>query len=106
MIVECIDRITAFQVTQTEIDNMYDSFCFVYYNEMNQKFRSINILPGSKKRFKKSIKPFWNDNLQSLWNNLCKIEKKFLSSPQGTNIRRTNLISFRVAQRYIQKSKT
>ena len=78
---------------------MYDSFCSVYYKEMNERFRSINIIPGSKTLFRKSIKLFWHDNLQSLWVNLCKIEKKCMSSPQGTYITRTKLVSFRVAQK-------
>ena len=45
---------------------------------MNRLLQSKNVHPKVYKRFKRSTKPFWNDNLSSLWKTLCEKEKLFL----------------------------
>ena len=59
---------------QNEIDKVYA----LYHDEMNRLLQSKNVHPKVYKRFKRSTKPFWNDNLSSLWKTLCEKEKLFL----------------------------
>ncbi len=47
---------------------------------MNVFFKCTNIHPCACKRLHRSFKPFWNSDLQNLWNELRKAVNKFCKS--------------------------
>lgn len=75
-----IENIEQCRSVQDDIDAAYKHLIDTYHNEMNKWFRAKNVHPSSKKRLHRSTKPFWNDQLQNLWNVLCESEKAFLAS--------------------------
>ncbi len=46
---------------------MYEHICNVYYNEIDLWFQSHNVNTVAKKRFRRSAKLFWNNELFYLW---------------------------------------
>ena len=96
-----IDKILESRALQSDIDKMCDDFCNSYYDEMGKCFKIRNIYPQSKKRLKRSVKPFWNDNLQNLWKVLCKNENEFIKAKGNhRNLARHN---FKTAQKEFDK---
>ncbi|WAQ95035.1 hypothetical protein MAR_007506 [Mya arenaria] len=66
-IVNMITRIERCRETQGEIDDIYDYLCEVILKEMSDNIPKARISRRTQKR-RKHTKPFWNDELQSLWN--------------------------------------
>ncbi len=95
-ILQLIERIEQCRSLQTDIDSAYSQVCDMYYKEMNTFFQCKNVYPSAQKRFHKCTKPFWNAELQSLWQKLCQEEKVFLKSSGGN--RRIALSNFKRAQ--------
>ncbi len=77
-LIQLIEDMELLQQTQQEVDNIYMQFCTMYYEEMNIWLKSKNVHPAAYKRFKRRTKPFWNDDLTLLWNDLCEKEKMYL----------------------------
>ncbi len=75
---------------------MYHDFCDMYHKELDKFFRSKNVHPTAKKRLKRCVKPFWSDQLQTMWNDLCKRENVFISSNRFNRARERN--AFKAAQ--------
>jgi len=86
-IFSCIERIEHARSVQNDIDEMYQQFCKVYYDEMDVWFTSRNINRGAKKRFRNSTKPFWSNELMNLWYKVVESENKYLASPQNSRLR-------------------
>ena len=65
---------------QSRINNIYDEFCSVVKNEMQAKLphKDISIKLGQSNKRRRLQKPWWNDELQILWNNMCDSEKAWL----------------------------
>ena len=82
---------------------MYDHLCTIYYDEMDHWFRSHNINQKSRKKFKYSSKPFWNDHLSSLWEQLCIAESQYLNSIQNSKLRKKLLLKFKESQSIFDK---
>ena len=66
--------------SQDEIDQIYDSFCQFYHKEMKKHFKFYNLHKISKRTSKRCRKPFWNDELKSLWLDMCRKERKYVKS--------------------------
>ncbi len=75
-----IEQIEQLHNSQDEVDNLYAELCDIYYHEMNVWFKCKNIHPCARKRLHRILKPFWNSDLQNLWNELRKAENKFCKS--------------------------
>ena len=71
-----IDRLSARNIMQSEIDTLYDSFCKSLFTELDESLGFRFVSKKSKKRFK-NHKPYWNDNLLALWKNMVHAEKEF-----------------------------
>lgn len=97
-IVECIDIIEHTRAVQADVDNSYQEVCNIYYNEMDKWLTYKNINPSAKRRLRHSVKPFWNDELQNLWNDLCKTENEYLSKPQNSRERQRLRMAFKTIQ--------
>ncbi len=87
-ILQCINNIETLQASQQEVDTMYENVCNTYYKEMDLWFKSNNVNSVLKKKFRNSYKPFWNDELTTLWKNVCKAESEYLASHQMSRTRR------------------
>ncbi len=48
-IIQCIERIENARATQTEVDNLYNEFCNIYYSAMVKWYTVQNINSGAKK---------------------------------------------------------
>jgi len=75
---ETINSLESHEVSQLNINKVYDNFCSIVGEEMKQKLKSkVIVISNSinmnkKKRIKK---PWWNDNLTYLFNDMCYTEK-------------------------------
>ena len=76
-------------IGQSRVDDTYNTLCDVYHVEMNQVLDFKEIGPKSKKVFRHRHKPYWNAELQELWNKANKAEKQFLrcSNSDRQNLR-------------------
>jgi hypothetical protein len=99
----CITHIESVLAIQQEIDDIYTMFCNVYYNEMESTLRKKNVHPNSKKRLRHSLKPYWTERLSQLWRELCDSEKRYLSEPQHTRVRRQLRDKFIKSQKCFDK---
>ena len=66
------------QKNQCEVDRLYGNVCNFYHNEMKSLLQYKNITPNSFKKSKKHAKPFWNNDLTTLWRTVCEKEKRYL----------------------------
>ena len=72
-----IDRLLERHFAQKELDDLYDAFCKSLFSELDSIVGIKFISKGSRKRFKNK-KPYWNENLRSLWNEMIRCEKEFV----------------------------
>ena len=96
-IMNIITNIETTRETQKCIDNIYDNLCTVIKNEMETMIPKYGLTTKTNKR-RKPRKPFWNDDLQSLWNVMCTREKDYLKyrgSNQGRQRLRLEYVSAR-----------
>ena len=65
---------------QVEIDNAYDQFCNTVKSCMDNDLqkRHIKLDSGVSNKKRKILKPWWNDTLSVLWNDMCAAEKEWL----------------------------
>ena len=85
-----IEEIVRTRHEQEHIDSTYDTFVDTFQKEMSKLYNSKDIHPSAKKRLRKRSKPFWNDELKSLWNNLCASEKLYLKASGSERSRLLN----------------
>ena len=77
-IVEAITRLETIQNNQIDIDSTYKDFCDIYHDELNTHLNYKDMTPQSAKRFRRSVKPYWNAEVQSLWNIYHEAERQYL----------------------------
>ena len=100
-LLDMIARIEQINRTQDEINDMYTAVCDLYHREMNLFLKKRNVHPTAKKKFNRYTKPFWNDELKTLWLRLCETEKLFLKSQGSVRNRRRE--DFRNAQKVFDR---
>ena len=71
-----INRLAERIAMQDELDSLYDSFCKSLFKELDDNLGFKYVSKKCKKRFK-NHKPYWNDNLLSLWRAMVQAEKDF-----------------------------
>ena len=66
--------------SQVDLDCIYTNFVKIIDKEMHQKLnpRSIKLQTGVSNKKRRIKKPWWTDNLTSIWNELCLREKTML----------------------------
>ena len=100
----CIDKVINANAIQTEIDEIHQKMCTVYYNEMNANFKGYCIHPSRKSHKRKTtLKPFWNDILQNLWNNVRISEKIFLMQSKVPLCELITLLPYVLRSHYLIK---
>ena len=68
---------------QTQLDDVYDSFCEKLFAELDKNLRFKYVSKRNRKLIINS-KPYWNDELHNLWKEMVKNENKF-SKYRGRN---------------------
>jgi hypothetical protein len=61
-------------INQLELDNKYNDLVTIIHDEMNSKLAQRKVVhkDGLNNKRRKMKKPWWNDNLTALWNEVCK----------------------------------
>ena len=83
-IVKLIDDIHVTRKNQGEIDDIYSRFCLLYHNEMKSLLKCKTIYPSTGKGRNRKTKPYWNDSLTQMWQDVCDKEKKYLKAQGNT----------------------
>ena len=74
-----IDSLIEYRGSQDKINELYKQFVSTLHDEMNEHLQFIDThLPRGIKRTFKNKKAFWNNNLTSLWKNMCLNERKYI----------------------------
>ena len=78
LVLQAITKLERRVETKKEIDNLWSEVKQIILAEM-QKLPDIprSNIKKQKQKFRKS-KPFWNQELETLWNDCCKAEKAYL----------------------------
>ena len=71
-----IESIQVCRETQADIDKMYDKFTEMVLEEMQNKLPLCGAPGRNKHRHCKFRKPFWNSDLQLLFNEVVNIEQQ------------------------------
>ena len=80
---DIVNEIEQCREKQENIDNIYGNLCNVIISEMNDRIPKY-CFNNSKKRLRNK-KPYWNDNLTNLWNNMRLSERKFIQCSGNRN---------------------
>jgi hypothetical protein len=80
-----------------------NNFVIFIINEIDQVFHRNIVNSSSKKRFRNSTKPFWNENLKSMWNDVRNAQKRYLATAQNTSARSHALKIFKEKQSTFDK---
>ena len=96
--------------TQHDLDKAYSEFCGIVKTDMYQKLEHKVVLPGNNTNRKRRLrKPWWNDNLTRLWNEVCQAESNWLKAPCRSSIRKNLKVEFihkrKAFHRSVQQSK-
>ena len=73
-----IEKIEKSLTDESDVYAAYSDFVSLIKSEMAEKLKLKK--PFNAKKHKARNKPFWNDELQSLWNEVCGLEKAYLNS--------------------------
>jgi len=76
-LIEIIEQIEGYRGTQGEIDNIYDNLCEAITSEMHRTIPKYGSSNSTSKRHRVR-KPYWNETLGDLWNDLRLKENAFL----------------------------
>ena len=61
---------------QTNIDKLYEEFCNKLIKEMNENIPQFDCLRKTRRRYKQ-FKPYWDENLEALWQEMRVKEREF-----------------------------
>ena len=66
--------------SQQDVDKIYSEFCSIVQSEMSLKLpkREIVVKFGVSNKRRRIRKPWWSDDLQAFWNDMCDAEKAWL----------------------------
>ena len=96
LIVNLIEQIECNNERQDDVDRIYNVFINNVLNEMNVNIPYTEMHPKSKKFFK-THKPFWNDELKDLWSQMNTAEKLLRKAVNGQD-KRLKHTEFRMKQ--------
>ena len=99
---DLINRIESSRETQQNVDYVYDQFCDTLIKKMNSTIPSFHCSKRTRKRYK-TYKPYWNDQLESLWKDMRQKEHTFTKCRQHGNVKRQLQCSFKMAQNAFDK---
>ncbi|CAC5400976.1 unnamed protein product [Mytilus coruscus] len=92
-----ITQIERTRETQANIDEIYSKLCDVITDEMNNKIPRFSTSTNTRKCLKMN-KPFWNDKLRILWNDMHAKENQFLKFKGKASVKSKLRLDFKSAQ--------
>ena len=89
--------------TQRKMNNIYTSIVELYQREMAKKLNPVSIL----KHNRHSLKSWWNENLNKLWQGVCEAEKQLISKDNSNpdTRRRLRMICKDKQNRFVRERK-
>jgi hypothetical protein len=84
-VAEVTDMLTDINASQEHLDLTYSCFCKEVVQEMDRSLDFKDINNYKTEKHKRHSKPFWNDELTNLWNDMRKNEKIFRKSTKNPN---------------------
>ena len=84
LIADCINRIETHLNQDKNVSDAYTCFVKLIVSEMQSKLKCIQIGQGKGKTHKSRSKPFWNTELQDMWNKVYSSEKQWLKFKGST----------------------
>ena len=88
---------------QQSMNKLYDDFCSEVFKEMDAFLRYTDSSKKTRKKFK-YFKPYWNDDLTCLWQNMREAEKQFLKCKTNNETRQRLHTNFKFKQKIFDKS--
>ena len=90
---QCIQNLELSVINQLELDNKYNDLVTIIHDEMNSKLTQRKVVHknGLNNKRRKMKKPWWNDNLTVLWNEVCKAERNGI---EATNKKRKTFVTY------------
>jgi hypothetical protein len=84
--INVITQIERSRETQMDVDSIYEQLCEAIKHEMNQRIPKHGSSRGTSRRHKVR-KPYWDDNLNTLWNTMRENEHKYLNCRDNRQLR-------------------
>lgn len=86
-------------LSQENIDSLYQEFCETIISEMSAVLpaRRVTLKSAHSNKRRRAKKPWWNESLTLMWNNVCEAERVFLRCKGADRAR--------LRQQYRQKQK-
>ena len=94
--------------SQTDIDIAFTGWCDTVTQEMSDRLPSRSVHCGVNNKKRRTKKPWWNDTLTVLWNNVCVKEREWLNckiSSLKNNLKSDYCNSRKCFDREVQRSK-
>ncbi len=86
---DIIDTLLASRLNQDKVDGIYATLCKSIFSELDANLQYKFICSSKTKKRYKNSKPYWDEELTLLWNDMNKKEKYMLNNKEKSNIRRT-----------------
>ena len=87
---------------QNHIDRLYEEFCNTLIKQMNENIPSFDCSKKTRKRYKQ-FKPYWDENLERLWQDLRSKESDFLKFHGNRSIKNHLRNCFKTARNNFDK---
>ena len=97
---DAIQYIEQRERNNVDINSIYDNICNIYYNEMDSKLKYFD--SRSPKRARRTLKPWWNEDLTSLFDQYRISEKLYLKCSYRIEKSRL-LLDFRKKRKLLDK---
>lgn len=96
-----INDIEQWRESQEEVDIVYDKFLKCMNDEMESRLPSF--FSGKSRKYYRNHKPFWNNELQSLWSDMHNKEKNFVKFKGCHRMKQQLLAQYKDACKIFQK---
>ena len=84
---------------QNDIDALYDLLCSNIYQELDKFFKKIDVRKPTRRRYRKT-KPYWDSELNELWQSMCFAEKIFVKFKGSNLIKKATTTRFCSSEKY------
>lgn len=101
-ITRLIDIIDHSRTTQNQSDKLYDDLCYTIINEMEKVIPKFDCTEKTPQKIKYH-KPYWNEELTSLWKTMRENEKQFLKTKSNHRDNRELLRIYKLSQNSLDK---
>jgi exonuclease III len=103
-VADIIDRLLYVQIKQAELDDIYADICKNIFKELDNQLQ-YKCADTKMKKHRKISKPYWNEELDSLWKNANRCQKLYLKYKGNSNEMKNKLrLTFKNAQTLFDKT--